>query len=439
MLFIINGNGGISMSYHSKNCPNGGNPISTDANRIIFKEDTKSNPLPILAALHDLVSKRKYQDITLDFRRTKKIRAESILPLSAIARRYRTDNITFYIDLPQDKTAKGLLKNTGWLRLISPEIFDSFSPSPTSHAHLPARVFKDHAEQDQVIKECMDLILRTTSTSRADLQALEWSLNEITDNVLNHSKSPYGGVVQVFNSIKNNSIDFYVVDSGITIPRSLREANNESKDITTDQKALEYAIQEGVTSNAETNQGNGLYGTHRCCAVSQGEFFMLSGRATLTYRNDKCTSYENAIPFEGTFIKACIKNNSSDLLGRALFFKGQSHTPAYDYIERYYQTDDTDDMIFNVKKEISFFGSRESGKEARQKILNIMDGYKNTVVFDFDGVNLISSSFADEVFGKIHKEIGPIKFCLLFKFKNISSTIVNLLDRAITQRMKDEE
>jgi hypothetical protein len=51
-------------------------------------------------------------------------------------------------------------------------------------------------------------------------------------------------------------------------------------------------------------------------------------------------------------------------------------------------------------------------------------------------VHLISSSFADEVFGKLFVALGPIKFGQLCKFKNVDPTVRTLMDRAISQRMK---
>jgi hypothetical protein len=200
--------------------------------------------------------------------------------------------------------------------------------------------------------------------------------------------------------------------------------------------ALRRSIQEGVTRNKKTNQGNGLFGTFRCCEVSGGEFEVLSGRAHLHFKNGWLSVTKNIIPFEGTFLKASIKNNTPDLLGRALVFKGQKHVPGFDYIERIYQSD-SEVMTFKVLEEIRAFGSRDSGRIARQKIQNIMADYTNPVEFDFEGVNLISSSFADEVFGNIYKEVGPIKFGAICKFKNISTTIQSLLDRAIMQRMHE--
>ena len=51
-------------------------------------------------------------------------------------------------------------------------------------------------------------------------------------------------------------------------------------------------------------------------------------------------------------------------------------------------------------------------------------------------VQLISSSFADEVFGKLFIGLGPIRFGQLCRFTNIDTTVQKLIDRAIEQRMK---
>jgi hypothetical protein len=59
------------------------------------------------------------------------------------------------------------------------------------------------------------------------------------------------------------------------------------------------------------------------------------------------------------------------------------------------------------------------------------------IVVDFDGVPLVSSSFADEVFAKLFVEMGAMRFMRSFEFKNASSTVQALIDKAIEQRTKD--
>ena len=118
-----------------------------------------------------------------------------------------------------------------------------------------------------------------------------------------------------------------------------------------------------------------------------------------------------------------------------MIFKGRSHDPGYDYIERIYMNSDTE-VNFHLSSQVNYFGSRESGRNTRNKIENLLDDRRNTIVFDFEDINLISSSFADEVFGKLFESFGPISFGQLFKFKNVDSTVRKLIDRAISQRMK---
>jgi hypothetical protein len=198
---------------------------------------------------------------------------------------------------------------------------------------------------------------------------------------------------------------------------------------------LRQAIEEGVTRNNETNQGNGLFGTFKCCQVSGGEFDVLSGYVALRHRPGLVNTSKNAIPFKGTFVRASINYGFEQLLEKALIFKGRSHSPSGDYIERVYETS-TDEINFHVNKELSVFGSREAGRLARNKIENLMDRGRVAIVFDFSDIHLISSSFADEVFGKIFVELGPIKFGQLCKFSHVDGTVQNLIDRAIAQRMK---
>ena len=94
------------------------------------------------------------------------------------------------------------------------------------------------------------------SRDRADLRAIEWAINEITANVINHSRSPVGGFVQVTNFPGvSRRVEFAVCDAGIGIPETLRATH---PNLPTDQEALDRAIREGVTRDKDIGQGNGL-------------------------------------------------------------------------------------------------------------------------------------------------------------------------------------
>ena len=118
-----------------------------------------------------------------------------------------------------------------------------------------------------------------------------------------------------------------------------------------------------------------------------------------------------------------------------MIFKGRKHDPGHDYVERVYLYQG-ESVSFKVQDEVSSFGTRASGKLARTKIENLMDNRRMSIEFDVNGITLISSSFADEVFGMLFLEMGPIKFGNLCRFKNVDPTVQALIDRAIYQRMK---
>lgn len=85
----------------------------------------------------------------------------------------------------------------------------------------------------------------------------------------------------------------------------------------------------------------------------------------------------------------------------------------------------------------SFFGSREGGVKFRENILRKL-GYNDEnlpLELDFTGVSIITSGFADEVFGKFALEIGQLTFMRQFQFSGMNDDIMIVIERALSQRM----
>jgi anti-sigma regulatory factor (Ser/Thr protein kinase) len=403
----------------------------SDGNRLFFVGSVSGEFLPTTAAVHNLIKKQGYRDVVLDFRRSTFLSAEFMVPFVTTCRAHRQDKVDFELLMPDDSRSAALMSNTNWAHLISPE---QFEPKDENNIrHLSARQYFTSDEHHRAVDDSLETILKSISgIDRSRLKALEWALTEITDNVLNHAESPVGGIMQVMTFPKRRRAEFFVCDAGITIARSLRSGRPDIRD---DTSALRAAIEEGVTRNAKTNQGNGLFGTFKCCEVSGGEFDVISGAVSLRHRPGQLTVERTTIPYEGTYVRASIGYDYDRLLEDALVFRGRAHDPSYDYVERAYKLEG-EHVSFSVKNELRAFGSREAGQLARTKVENLMDRYRTPVEFDFSGIKLISSSFADEVFGKLFGELGPIRFGQLCRFKNVDSTVQGLIDRAISQRLR---
>jgi anti-sigma regulatory factor (Ser/Thr protein kinase) len=406
--------------------------IRTETNTIIFDGDLRSDLRSTIACIYQLSQKLGYQDILLDFRRAKYADASLMLPLSSYAEYYRKHHVDFSLVEPADGRLRRLFLNTNWAHFIDPR---SYALSEKRRFNnLPAIQFSDSDAQHSAVNSAMEVLMETIKVEdRKQLKALEWALNEITDNVLNHAESPTGGIVQIQSFPTKSTVTFSVADSGLGIPATLRKAIPA---LTSDSDALDHAIREGVTRNAKTNQGNGLFGTFKCCEVSKGSFQILSNHGILSWSAEGALRVKtDAVPFRGSFISATINYSTAGLLEKAFVFNGRVHEPATDYIDAHFASEG-EKIIFELAKEVEGFGSREYGRRARSKIDNILVDKGVTIEFDFSGVPLISSSFADEVFGKLFAELGALEFMRRCSFRAVDPTVRQLIDKAISQRMK---
>lgn len=106
-----------------------------------------------------------------------------------------------------------------------------------------------------------------------------------------------------------------------------------------------------------------------------------------------------------------------------------------DRVELNYELEADGGISFKLREESPSVGTRIAGSPVRQKLENLIRlTDANRVSIDFDDVHLISSSFADEVFGKLFLALGPIDFSSKIQFKNCDMIVKKLIDKAIMQR-----
>lgn len=253
--------------------------VETSMNTIIASGEFGFNELRFtLSAVHKLTEKMGYKSLDLDFSNLRKVNAPDILPLCAHVRGKLHEGVDTTLTLPEEPKLKRLFEKTNWAYILDPR---SFSKSERdSNVHLPAMIYKNGEEQHQAVERILEILLKSLKdVTRAQLSALEWSVNEITDNVLNHSDSDIGVIVQATSRKKGEIVEFVVCDSGRGIPTTLKETHQ----ISSDSEALDRAIREGITRNKNTNMGNGLYGSYRTAQVSEGAFIIYSGYASLKF------------------------------------------------------------------------------------------------------------------------------------------------------------
>ena len=401
--------------------------IIRDGNRISIPIFRQVGELRVVCALlHQTVHDRGYPDLILDFSSCAVATEAAMLPLLPIVTKMReVDRIGFSLVEPDDEGLRRLFKNTNWSHHLDPT---NFGQTRYEGQHLPAHRYGDEDSWGEIFEQVLSIVLRELRTDRASIAAVEWSLGEIMDNVISHAESPIGGFVQATTYQESNRVEFIVADAGIGIPQSMNIGRHDD--------ALMQAIAEGVTRDRRENAGNGLFGSYQVAALSsEGQFEINSGHGHLYYdrRRDVVQTQRRKIPYQGTAVRCGIGLGNADLLRDALKFRGEIHHPVYDVVERRYE-DEAGDIVFSVKTEArGDIGSRHGGRRIRHVIENLLRD-QPAVSIDFDGVGVISSSFADEVFGRLFVSLGPRGFMRRIEIVNADSNVEGLIDRAILQR-----
>ena len=291
-----------------------------------------------------------------------------MLAVCAQVAKLHYEGVDFSLVLPASEKLQRLFRNANWAYFLDPRQYD---PSTfRGYTQVPATLYSSPEDQFQAVNRIVNAILGAIpNIARKDFAAPEWAVNELTDNVLVHSQSPVGGLVQVSTFQRNaKRVMFIVADAGIGIPNSLRQGHPE---LTSDVDALDKAIREGVTRDKSIGQGNGLFGTYQICSHSNGSFQVESGYGKLSfYEPVGLRIATEKVPYEGTLVVAEIDFSIPDLLQEALKFNGRVNEP-FDYVESHYEDTKAQRVIFKIADEATSFGSRVAGRPLKNRLSNL--------------------------------------------------------------------
>lgn len=376
---------------------------------------------------------RGYEDFVLDFSVCDRAYLWGMLPVLAGLERLRRDRVVVAAVLPEDDMCRRLFHNTNWAHYLNPARYEKVHANPVDTGdgrHVPAHRFTDQATQEVLVNASLDVLMRNLVLDRSSLKALEWSLNEITDNVLNHAESPDGGLVQVNTFSEGTRVEIGIADSGQGVLASLRQGHPHLR---TDEEALHEAMKAGTTRDPRIGQGNGIWYTMKLARDFGGSFDITSGSAELKVSPDDVKSYKRSQRgrFHGTFVRADFPLDSGVTFEEVLGLSG-SHV---DFIETSYETDDGNALVLRLGRESSGFGTRRAGRGLRTKCRNLLNAApEKPLLLDWEGIALVSSSFADELMGKLFVELAPLVFAARVRSKGMEPLVRGLVDKAILQR-----
>jgi len=267
------------------------------------------------------------------------------------------------------------------------------------------------------------------------LNSLEWCIFEVLDNVFQHSGAHEGFAMMQIHR-KNRNCTVTVSDTGIGIHRSFLEAGVHRSDDA--YEAIKNAVQERVTSKTK-NMGNGLFGLIRVVGIGEGQLCIQSGRGHMTYRDqtlDGGASFSVPViddDHHGTTVDWQVSLNREVTMQHAL--------PASRFADVSLRLENLEDgegnHLITVAELEEGVGARSGAEKVRFRLENLIKEGAYPLTLDFRGLSIVSSSFADEVLGKLALRMGLMDFMSAFRLVNLTPTVKSIVDRAIQQRLAE--
>jgi len=320
------------------------------------------------------------------------------------------------------------LEETGYLNV------ETFAP-PDGELLMPAgKVWKYETPEDVylLLDHTINFLSRNLEWERGTLHALEWSLYEILDNVFQHARVNAGFFMFQIQQ-QRRRLSYCVADQGCGIYQSLSKSQYRP---TTAADAITLAVKRGVTRDAKTNMGNGLWGATEIVARSKGQLTISSGGAALFF--DRVTGRAQSIPHvsvldkdaPGTFLDAQVDASVQVQMSEMFDYLA---TPVNLRVER---LEDEDGALRVALKKMKFgAGTRESGNFVRAYTANLLNETNASVVVDFTEVGIVSSSFADEFIAKLYAQLGAEGFNSRIRLHGMNETNTVIVRNALAQRI----
>jgi anti-sigma regulatory factor (Ser/Thr protein kinase) len=302
--------------------------------------------------------------------------------------------------------------------------------------------YDTEAEAQKLTRMYMDALTDQVQCEEGVIDSINWCLYEVMDNVFAHSHAGSGFVMMQLHRAERRCA-IAVADTGIGIQKSLALAETRAAplEVLRDPSAsIEFALGQGATSKGGAHQGNGLFGLRRSVEINGGALNVTSGwgrwslrRGRAELSTDRWRELPDIEDHQSTIVDWQLDCSQKVRIDEAL---GSSY-PMNDFLE----TIEDDEGVYRVSvSEIEeSLGSRKLGAEIRTRLENYLNAAAGLqfVVLDFKGVGVVSSSFADEVLGKLAASMGELEFRRRVSVDNTSVTNRALVERAISLRLND--
>ena len=362
--------------------------------------------------------------IDLDVSQTQSVYPNGAVPMAAAIDFFRQQGLRI--------TARQVNKGVARVRVLDPVSATQRNLQEYPITNLVWR-YSDHRELDSLCLAFVREIEDNAVCGTGVIDAIFWCISEVLDNVLQHSKAGRGFTMLQIHR-QNRRCAIAISDGGIGIRKSFSEGGvHSAKD---DYEAIKKAVQEGVTSKTK-NMGNGLYGLMRIVGLNEGELEIRSGKGRMSFRDGKIVGEVSSgwpVLDDSTNLGTTVdwQLDLSNPVSVAEALGMRQPPPLIESLE-----DENDEHRVRVSELEEGLSTRKSGEQIRTRLENYLNEGAPLIVLDFSEIRVVSSSFADEVLGKLALRMGLLGFVNRFRMENMSPTVQAIVNRALMQRIQE--
>ncbi|HWW76814.1 MAG TPA: ATP-binding protein, partial [Pyrinomonadaceae bacterium] len=250
--------------------------------------DSLSGPRDVrdlVKQLYTVVQFKGFEEVVVDFRNVSRAYPNTCVPVVGVVNYYRGQNIDVRL-----KNLLPFLRNT---QLENPVHANRTNVESSNGVLSKVWRFDDAQGVSVLTKAYVTALSEKVECKQAVLEAFEWCINEVMDNVLQHSREKEGFVMVAIYT-ERRRVAICLTDTGIGIYRSLRDSIHKPKNSV---DAITMAVKEGVTRNSKEHQGNGLWGLLEIVSENKGRLNIISGNGSVYYRSDGQVETFDKVPY----------------------------------------------------------------------------------------------------------------------------------------------
>lgn len=381
-----------------------------------------------IVAVHHGYKKAMYESLTIKFDQSiQGVYPNAVVPIAGLIDFFRRE---------KNLSIEGKSYDPNLQAILTPYELPA-NKENLSHALNKIWKFQNGSDVYEIQTAIVNELRRTDVFATGVLEGIEWSINEIMDNVLNHSQSPCGFIMgQLHKSSKH--VVFTIYDAGIGIYNSLKGSIHAPRN---NADALTMCIKAGITRDKKVGQGNGMNGLFSLVQEGSGRLVITSERDSYVYVNGNATikTKQHFYPSNqhfSTTVDFQLDYSQDISIDKVLTFQGKT----FEFTNLYSDNLENEhgELVFKIVDLAEGTGTRDSALRLKNEIINLISAKSQVAILDFEGVGVATSSFVDELVAKLLVELGLFQFNQRIKLTNMSKLLQQTLQKAVIQRIIEE-